>query len=108
MIKNISWVNYWTAIGTILIFYYVLICFKYYLAEIKEILSGKSQWVFKKKKYSNSSNLKNNNTHRRDNNVDENHSVEPELLNDLINEKSSQQGLFPEGNQLIQENKNDV
>ncbi len=49
MINNISWVTYWTAIGIILFIYYTSICLRYYLFEVKQILSGKLKLTFKKR-----------------------------------------------------------
>jgi hypothetical protein len=46
MIKQISWASYWSALVTISFFYYVIICFKFYSNEIKQILAGKAGLPF--------------------------------------------------------------
>jgi len=42
MLKSISWTDYWIFVLVILAAYYITIACLYYLAEIKHILSGKS------------------------------------------------------------------
>ena len=54
MLSNISWLNYWTVIGIILFLYYLAICFRYYLFDVKQILSGKSTLSFKRHMNNNS------------------------------------------------------
>ncbi len=47
MLKNISWANYWIFILVTVASYYITIGCLYYLAEIKQVLQGKSN-LFKK------------------------------------------------------------
>jgi hypothetical protein len=49
MLNNISWTSYWTIIGITLFLYYAGICFRYYLVEVKQILSGKLKLNLNKK-----------------------------------------------------------
>ena len=58
MIKQISWETYWSAISTALILYYVVICYMYYLTDIKKAVASKSKRFFKKA-FSNAVNLEN-------------------------------------------------
>ncbi|SRR6266542_363595 len=78
MIKQISWAIYWTAIGITSVFYYVVICLRYYLSDIRQILAGKSKFLFKKKTCDKSIVFENG-------------------------KPSSQEDLFPVINQLVQE-----
>ena len=79
MIKQISWASYWTAIALTSIFYYVFICLRYYLSDIRQIFAGKSKSGFRKKVHGNSINGGSEIT------------------------SSSQEELFPVINQLVQE-----
>ena len=47
MLKNISWANYWIFILVTLAAYYITIGCLYYLAEIKQLLQGKSNLFVK-------------------------------------------------------------
>jgi hypothetical protein len=47
MLKNISWANYWIFILVTLAAYYITIGCIYYLAEIKQLLQGKSNLFVK-------------------------------------------------------------
>jgi hypothetical protein len=87
MIKQISWASYFTAIGVTLTFYYTIICFKYYLNDIKEILAGKSKWFFKGKLF--------------DSSIKARHNFETTANN--FEETDNNQNLFPVINQIAQE-----
>jgi hypothetical protein len=49
MLKNISWTTYLIFMLIALVGYYVIICLKYYQAEIKNVVSGRSN-IFSKTK----------------------------------------------------------
>lgn len=37
-----SWASYWAILAIITVFYYIFICFKFYRAEIRQLITGKS------------------------------------------------------------------
>ena len=77
MIKQISWSSYWSILAATTIFYYVLICLRFYSNEIKQVLTGKSRLLFKRRVI-----------------------IERDQYNAAVNES---QELFPLINQLVQE-----
>lgn len=52
MLKQISWASYWSAIGIVLSVYYVVVCFKFYTAELKAVLAKRSIPLREEKEYS--------------------------------------------------------
>jgi hypothetical protein len=48
MIKQVSWESYWSTILIFLIFYYLIICFKYYLTDVKQFFIAKSRSTYKR------------------------------------------------------------
>lgn len=98
MLKNISWSSYWLFIVIMLVIYYAVICAMYYLHEIKQILSGKSNLLLKiksTKKFVDVTNTKNN----TDNILNENYYAQDNVAGNCDNE----QALFPLINQFINE-----
>jgi len=102
MLKSISWSNYWIFITVILVGYYVVVCLKYYYAEIKELLAGKSNMFLKVKSFKTRQALAYDTTNNQAI-IDNEESNTPA---NWTNEKLSQHDLFPVINQFVEEIKN--
>ena len=85
MLKSISWSSYWPFIIATIVIYYVIICSKFYLSEIKQFFAGNSKLLSNNNAQKNFSLLTNTNGKHNALEVSSHQELMP-MINQFINE----------------------